>query len=56
MRTEEIRGIQALNLLLANRQWTIADWKEWCKREGAGLILEDGAVKGYDIEARRFHQ
>lgn len=56
MRTEEIKGITALNLLLANCQWTVAEWKAWCKKEGAGLILEDGEVKGYDIEARRFHR
>ena len=56
MNSEQIRGIQLLNLQLANVQWSIEDWKKWCKKEGAGLHIEDGEVKGYDIEARRFHR
>lgn len=56
MKSEQIRGIQLLNLQLANVQWSIEDWKKWCKKEGAGLHIEDGEVKGYDIEARRFHR
>lgn len=56
MKTNEIRGMQLLNLQLANIQWTVKQWKEWCKKNGAGLHIEDGEVKGYDIEAQRYHR
>ena len=56
MKTNEIRGMQLLNLELANVQWTVDQWKEWCKKNGVGLHLEDGEVQGYDIEAQRWHR
>jgi len=55
MKREEIRGVQLLNLQLANVQWTISEWKEWCKKHNAGLHIEDGRVEGYDLEAVRYH-
>ena len=56
MKTNEIRGMQLLNLQLANVQWTVEQWKEWCKKNNAGLHIEDGRVEGYDLEAVRYHR
>lgn len=56
MKNEKIRGLQALDLSLANVQWTFSKWLKWCIRNNAGLIIEDGKVTGWDIETARYHK
>lgn len=56
MREEKIKGVLKLDQELANVQWTVTKWIRWCVRNNAGLIIEDGKVTGWDIEARRYHK
>ena len=56
MKTKEIRGQQALDLELANVQWGIDKWERWSLKNNAGLIIEDGKVTGWHLEATRWHK
>ena len=56
MKTEKIRGNQAMDLEIANITWTVGEWQKWALRNNVGLILEDGRVVGWDEEPKRWHK
>lgn len=55
MREEKIKGVQELDLHLANTVWTVSKWIKWTLRNGVGVIIEDGKVTGWDLREKRFH-
>jgi len=55
MKTEKIRGSQAMDLKIANVLWTVTEWQNWADRNHVGLILEDGKVTGYEEKPKAWH-
>lgn len=56
MRNEKLKGVQALDLELANIQWTTTQWEAWAAKNQVGIIIEDGKVTGWDVREKRFHK
>lgn len=56
MREEKIKGVQELDLHLANTIWTVTQWMNWAWKNNVGVILEDGKVTGWDLREKRFHR
>ena len=56
MKEEKLKGVQSLDLELANMQWTTAAWQRWCIRNNVGIIIEDGRVTGWDHKEKRCHK
>ena len=56
MRTEKLKGVQTLDLELANIQWTTTKWESWCANNQVGLIIEDGRVTGWEDRPKRYHK
>lgn len=47
MRTEKLNKGQKADVLLNEVQWSVGEWEKFCKDNDAGLIIEDGKVKGF---------
>lgn len=56
MREEKLKGVQPLDIELANLQWTTAKWQKWCLQNNVGVIIEDGRITGWDVKEQRFHK
>ena len=56
MREEKLKGVQALDLHLANTIWPVSRWIRWCLQNDVGVIIEDGKVTGWDLREKRFHR
>lgn len=56
MRTEKLKGVQKLDLELANNQWSTARWQKWCIQNQVGVIIEDGKVSGWEVREQRYHK
>ncbi len=56
MREEKLKGVQTLDLELANLQWTTTKWEAWAGKNQVGIIIEDGKVTGWDVKEQRYHK
>ena len=56
MKSESIRGNQAMDLELANVQWSTTQWQLWCAKNNVGVILEDGRVTGWEERPKTWHK
>ena len=54
MKEEKLRGSIAMDLEIANVNWTVSKWIKWTLQNKVGLILEDGRVVGWDTKPERF--
>ena len=56
MKNNQLKGVQKLDLEMANVQWNVNKWQLWTIRNNVGLILEDGKVVGWEVKPERFHK
>ena len=56
MKEEKIKGVQGMDLELANTTWRTARWQKWCLNNDVGIILEDGKVTGWEVKEKRYHK
>ena len=56
MKNNQLKGVQKLDLEIANVQWNVNKWQMWAIRNNVGLILEDGRVTGWEVKPERFHK
>lgn len=56
MKEERLKGVQKLDLDLANTIWTTNEWIKWCLHNNVGIIIEDGRVTGWDHKEKRCHR
>lgn len=54
MREEKLTGGQRADIILHNIQWGLDEWQSFCKSLNAGLIIEDGEIKGYVTEPTEY--
>lgn len=50
MKKQELSKGQKLDVQLHNTSWSWEEWRDFCKENNCGLILEDGKVKGFITE------
>lgn len=56
MKENKLKGVNKLDLEMANLQWTANQWQLWAIKNNVGLILEDGRVTGWEEKPRRWHR
>ena len=56
MKENKLKGVQKLDLEMANLQWSTNQWQMWTIKNNVGLILEDGRVTGWEEKPQRFHR
>ena len=50
MKQERLTKGQKADIMLHETQWTCEEWKEFCKANDCGLIIEDGKIRGFVTE------